>query len=291
MAALDGLQRPSLEALIPRLVERDELPAASAIGMVRTTTGMIAGPALGGVLIADRGLPLTFGIDVATFLVSLALLRLMRAAPPPVEGMRVSLGNIGEGVRYAGGRQVLLGTYVVDIVAMFFGMPIALFPAFASEFGGAGVLGLLYAAPAVGSLAATLTSGWIGHVHRHGAAICFAATGWGMAVLVVGVSPGLGLVLAGPGGGRRRRHAVGHLPPDGLEPDHPRPAARPAGRHRAGQLLDRAAAGQRRVGRGGIAGGRARIIVSGGALCVAGVAVCALALPAFWRYDARRGDG
>jgi MFS family permease len=288
MAGLDGLQRPSLEALIPRLVERDELPAAAAIGMVRTTTGMIAGPALGGILIAAIGLPLTYGFDVATFLVSLALLRLMRAAPPPVEGMRVTFANIAEGVRYATGRQVLLGTYVVDIVAMFFGMPIALFPAFAGEFGGAGVLGLLYAAPAVGSLVATLTSGWTGHVHRHGAAICFAATGWGLAVLVVGVSPGLVLVLVGLAmagaadtlSGIFRQTVWNQTIPDQLR-------GRLAGieqvSYSTGPLLGNVESGVA----ASLLGVRGAI-VSGGALCVAGVAVCALALPAFWRYDARR---
>jgi MFS family permease len=98
MAALDGLQRPSLEALIPRLVDRDELPAAAAVGMLRFTVGEIAGPALGGVLIAVVGLPLTYAFDVATFAASLVLLGMMRAAPPPVAGAKVSLHGILEGL-------------------------------------------------------------------------------------------------------------------------------------------------------------------------------------------------
>src|SRR4051794_30830624 len=101
MAALDGLQRPSLEALIPRLVDRDEMTAAAAISTVRFTVGMILGPALG-------GLPATYGVDVVTFLVSLATLRLMRAAPPPVENAEVSLRSIREGIRYAVSSQVLM---------------------------------------------------------------------------------------------------------------------------------------------------------------------------------------
>src|SRR6476661_1420749 len=139
MAALDGLQRPSLEALTQRLVDRDEMPAAAAIGTLRFNIGEIGGPALGGVLIAVVGLPLTYAFDVATFAASLLLLGMMRAAPPPVAGATVSLHGILEGLRYAAARPVLLGTYAVDIVAMFFGMPNAIFPAFAHEFGGAGV--------------------------------------------------------------------------------------------------------------------------------------------------------
>jgi len=88
MAALDGLQRPSLDGLVPRLVERNELPAAGALSSFRMTIGMVAGPAIGGVLIATIGLPLTYGLDVATFLFSLAMLRMMRAVPPPADAAR-----------------------------------------------------------------------------------------------------------------------------------------------------------------------------------------------------------
>jgi MFS family permease len=290
MAAMDGLQRPSLEALTPRLVDRDEITAAAAIGTMRVTIGMIAGPALGGVLIAVVGLPLTYGFDVATFVVSLAALRLMRAAPPPVQDAEVSLRSIAEGIRYAGSRQVLLGTYVVDIVAMFFGMPIALFPAFAHEFGGAGVLGLMYAAPAVGSLAATMTSGWSGHVHRHGAAISLAAAGWGAAVLAVGVAPDLGLVLLGlavAGGadtlsGIFRSTVWNQTIPDELR-------GRLAGieqvSYSTGPLLGNVESGVA----ASLIGVRGSI-VSGGALCVAGVVVVGLLLPTFWRYDARHPE-
>ena len=136
MAGLDGLQRPSLEALEPRLVERAELLAAGALSSLVMTTGMIGGPALGGVLLAVTGVPATYGLDVATFLVSLAALRLMRAVPPPPDAERPSLRAIAEGFRYARSRPELLGTYGVDIVAMFFGMPNALFPALAVKLGG-----------------------------------------------------------------------------------------------------------------------------------------------------------
>ena len=278
MAALDGLQRPSLEALIPRLVDREEMTAAAAISTVRFTVGMIVGPALGGVLIAVVGLPATYGVDLISFLVSLATLRLMRAAPPPVENAEVSLRSIREGIGYAVSSQVLMGTYVVDIVAIF--------PAFAKEFGGAGVLGLMYAAPAVGSLIATVTSGWAGSVHRHGVAICLAAAGWGAAIVLTGLAPGLLLVLLGlaaAGGadtisGIFRSTVWNQTIPDELR-------GRLAGieqvSYSTGPLLGNVESGLAAA----LIGVRGAII-SGGALCVVGVAVVGIGLPVFWRYDA-----
>ena len=286
MAALDGLQRPSLEALIPRLVGRDEMPAAAAIGTLRFTVGEIAGPALGGVLIAVVGLPLTYAFDVATFAASLVLLRMMRAAPPPVAGAKVSLHGILEGLRYAAARPVLLGTYAVDIVAMFFGMPNAIFPAFAHEFGGAGVLGLMYAAPAAGAFAITLTSGWTGGTRRHGAAICFAAAGWGLAIVVVGLAPGLALVLAGLAAagaadalsGIFRTTVWNQTIPDELR-------GRLAGIEQVSYSTGPLAGNVEAGAAASLIGVRGSI-VSGGVLCVIGVAVTAALLPAFWRYDA-----
>jgi len=287
MAGLDGLQRPSLEALTQRLVSRDEMPAAAAIGTLRFTIGEIGGPALGGVLIAVVGLPVTYAFDVATFAASLLLLQMMRAAPPPVAGAKVSLHGIHDGLHYAAARPVLLGTYAVDIVAMFFGMPNAIFPAFAHEFGGAGVLGLMYAAPAVGALAATLTSGWTGGTRRHGAAICFAAAGWGLAIAVVGLAPGLALVLAGLAvagaadtvSGIFRTTVWNQTIPTELR-------GRLAGIEQVGYSTGPLAGNVEAGAAASLIGVRGSI-VSGGVLCVIGVAVTAALLPAFWRYDAR----
>ncbi len=197
MAALDGLQRPSLDALLPRLVERDELPAAAALSSLRGTFGMILGPATGGLLIATIGLPATFGVDLVTFAVSLGCLLLMRAVPPPPDAEPPSLRGVVEGFRYAMSRPELVGTYGVDIIAMFFGMPNALFPAFAEKLGGPGVLGLLYAAPSFGAMLASLTSGWTGRVHRHGLAVLVAAAGWGVGIVVCGLATSVSVACAG----------------------------------------------------------------------------------------------
>ena len=286
-ATLDGLQRPSLDALTPRLVERDELMAAGALTSFRMTLGGIAGPALGGVLLATVGLATTYAVDTATFVVSLAALRMMRAVPPPPEAEPPSLRRIAEGLRYAGSRQELMGTYIVDIVAMFFGMPMALFPAAATHLGGPGVLGLLYAAPAAGSLLATVTSGWTAHVHRHGAAVCVAAAVWGAGIVVFGLAPGLGLALAGlvlAGAADMISGIFRTVIWNQTIPDHLR--GRLAGieqvSYSTGPLLGNVESGVV----ASLASLRASI-VSGGVLCIAGVAVAALALPAFWRYDAR----
>jgi MFS family permease len=286
MAALDGLQRPSLEALEPRLVARDELPAAGAISSLVVTAGMIGGPALGGGLIATAGLPATYGFDIATFAVSLAALRVMRAVPPPPDAERPTLRSIAEGFRYARGRPELLGTYGIDMVAMFFGMPNALFPAFAAKLGGgAGLLGLLYAAPAAGAMLATATSGWVARVRRHGAAVSVAAVGWGVGIVVLGLAPGVavalvGLVVAGFAdmvSGIFRGTIWNQTIPDRLR-------GRLAGieqvSYSSGPLLGNVEAGAV----ASLAGVRASI-VSGGVLCIAGVAVAALALPAFWHYE------
>lgn len=287
LAALYGILRPSLDALVPRLVTREEVPAASALEGFRGTLGSIAGPALAGVIIAGAGLPAAYAVDVATFGLSLVALWFMRAVPPPPDAPPVSIQSIAEGVRYARSRQELIGTYGVDIIAMFFGMPMALFPAIAEEFGGAGVLGLLYAAPAVGSLLATVTGGWVNRVNRHGLAIIIAAGVWGAAIAGFGLAPNLALALAGlvvAGGadmvsGIFRMTIWNQTIPDRLR-------GRLAGieqiSYTSGPLLGNVEAGVV----ASLAGVRASV-VSGGVLCVIGVVLAAIALPAFRRYDAR----
>src|SRR4051812_17361595 len=151
IAAFTALRRPPLDALAPQLVERDELKAVAAIDFLGSNIGGIAGPAVAGVLIAFAGIELTYALDAATFAVSLLALRAMRTPPPPPDAPAPSWRSVVEGIRFAGSRQELLGTYLVDMNAMFFGMPLALFPALAADYGGAQVLGLMYAAPGVGA--------------------------------------------------------------------------------------------------------------------------------------------
>ncbi len=288
MAGLESLQRPSLDALLPRLVERDELTAAAALSSLRSSFGMVAGPAVGGVLIAIIGLPATYAVDVASFAISLIALSRMRAVPASPDAEQPSVRRIKEGLAYAWSRPELMGTYLVDMVAMFFGMPMALFPALATGYGGASVLGLLYAAPAVGSLVASATSGWSGRVYRHGLAIVLAASAWGIAIVGFGFSRSLPLALfclAVAGGADMVsgifRSTVWNLTiPDALR-----------GRLAGIELVSYStgpAFGDLEAGSVAAAFGVRTSVISGGFLCVFGVGLLALALPAFLRYDSRR---
>jgi MFS family permease len=285
--SFDALQRPSLDALLPRLVDRDELKAAAALGSLRGTVGMIAGPALAGVLIAVAGLPVTYLVDVATFVVGLVCLLLMRAMPPPADAARPSIARVLEGLRYARSRPELVGTYAVDIVAMLFGMPMALFPAIAQGLGGPSVLGLLYAAPAVGSLCFAATSGWTRRVHRHGMGLIVAATAWGIAIIGFGLIPGLTaalffLALAGAAdmaSGVFRQVIWNQTIPDSLR-----------GRLASIELLSYSAGPTLGNFEAGVVASLFSVrtsILSGGVLCVVGVVVCAIALPALRSYDER----
>jgi MFS family permease len=290
-AGLDAIQRPSLDALLPRLVERDELTAAGALSSLRTNVGMIMGPAAGGLLIAAVGLAGTYGVDVATFVFSLVTLWLMRAVPPPPDAERPSVRRVVEGLRYARSRPELMGTYLIDMVAMFFGMPNALFPALAARYGGPGVLGLLYSAPAVGSFLTIVTSGWTNRVHRHGRAVVLAALGWGVAIVLVGLSPTLlpALVFLAMAGGADMISGIfrsvmwNQTIPDSLRG---RLASIELVSYSSGPTLGNVEAGAV----ASLFGVRASV-VSGGVLCVIGTGLLALALPAFWRYDSRTVSG
>jgi MFS family permease len=288
MSGVSGLQRPSLDSLTPRLVDRDEIPAAAALSGIRGSVGMIIGPALGGLLLASLGLAGTYAIDALSYAFSLGCFWLIRAIPPPEGAEPPSLARLKEGFRYARSRQELVGTYVVDFVAMVFGMPLALFPAISEKLGGEAALGLLYAAPAVGALVASLTSRWTPRVHRHGLAVMLAATAWGIAIVAFGFCDALVpslffLALAGGAdmlSGIFRMTMWNQTIPDALRG---RLAAIEMVSYMSGPLLGHAEAGAVAA----LFSVRASV-VSGGVLCVAGVLACGVLLPRFVSYDARR---
>jgi len=288
MAGVGGLQRPSIDSLVPRLVAKDEIPAAAALGMFRGSVGMIAGPAIGGVLIATIGLGPTYLVDVASYLVSLGCLWFIRPVPPNASAERPSVAAVVDGFRYAISRQELIGTYVVDFVAMVFGMPLALFPALADRLGGPSVLGLLYAAPAVGALAASITSRWTTRVYQHGRAAMCSAAMWGMAIVAFGLCttrwPALAwLAAAGAAdavSGIFRSTLWNQTIPDALRG---RLASIEMVSYMSGPLLGHLEAGVVAA----MFGVRASVI-SGGVLCVIGVLACGLWLPRFVRYEARQ---
>lgn len=288
-AAIDGIQRPAMEGLTPRVVTPEEIPAASALNGLRMQIAQLAGPAIAGLLIASIDMAWVYAVDLGTFAFSLVCLSLVRAVPPPPDAERPSLRSVVTGLKYARSRPELLGTYLVDMNAMFFGMPQALYPFMASRLGGPAVLGLLYAAPAVGSLLATVTSGWTGRVHRHGLMVVIAAALWGVGIIGFGLAQWLWLALlclvfAGAAdmvSGIFRMTIWNQTIPDHLR-------GRLAGIEMiswsTGPLL-----GQLRSGVAARFMGIGGSIVSGGILCVVGTVALAAALPAFLRYDGRDG--
>jgi MFS family permease len=283
-----GMQRPSLDALVPQLVAPGDLAAAASLSGLLGNGAQVLGPLLGGTLIAAAGLPAAYLVDTASCLIGLAMYARLRSFPPEPEAGRPSLRGVAEGLRYVRGRRELLGTYLIDIAAMFFGAPYALFPAVAARWGGAAALGLLYAAPGIGALLISATGGWAGHVHRHGRAIALAVCGWGLAIAAFGLAPGLWwavAALAVAGGadmisGIFRMTMWNQTIPSRLR-------GRLAGlemiSYTTGEPL-----GNLESGLAASLTGSVRIaIVSGGVACVAAAVIVAAALPMLWRYDAR----
>ncbi len=285
----DAMQRPSLDAMLPRYVPHADIPAASMVNNQCWGLANIAGTVLGGVL-ASYDVRLAYAVDLASFAVS--LLVFLRLTPLPrtvvtvVPGVRATLASVGEGVRYAAGRKDLLGTYLIDTIAMTTAMPTALFPFLAAELHASHAVGLLYAADSVGGLLAGLVSGWVRRVHRHGLAIILAALGWGVAMGLAGLMPSLPLVLvllACAGAADMVSGTFRGIIWDQTIPDELR--GRLAGiellSYSIGPTLGNARAGVMAVG------GVRFSIASGGALCVLGVGAAAAVLPRFRSYDDR----
>jgi len=284
MSAVGGFHTPSLESLTPKLVAASDLPAVSALSSLHGTTAAIAGPALAGVCIATLGLPYTFGMDAATYVISLVALSLIRAMPPSDNAKSAGLSSILEGFRYAMSRSELIGTYIVDMVALTFAMPMAVFPALAAQWSGANAIAYLYSAMSVGGLFITLFSGWTAKVRRRGAAVVIAAALWGVAITALGYANSLAvavacLILAGAAdmvSGLFRMTIWNETIPGELRG---RMAAIEQLSYMTGPLL-----GNARAGFMAERFGLARSITAGGIICVAGVIACVPLLPGFWRY-------
>jgi len=288
IAGFNAVHRPALEALTPRLVPLEQMAAVAALQAVRYNTTFIVGPGLAGIIVSSLGATVAYAIDAATFLASLAAVLAIRSVPVSPRAERPSVRAVREAWAYARSRQELIGTYVLDIIAMFFGMPIALFPAIAEQFPGAAV-GWFYSMMAVGPLLVSLTSGWTARVHRHGLAIVFAVLVWGVAIVLFGMAQNLWFalaMLAVAGGadnvsGLFRMTIWNQTIPDRLRG---RMASIEMLSYLTGPYLGNAEAGL-------VAAtfGLRTSVVSGGVLCVVGAIVSAFFLPRFVRYDGRAG--
>ena len=285
MSALNGLHRPSLDALIPRLVKHSEIQAASVLSMLKSVSGMIGGPALAGLCISYLGISWTYALDLATFVLSIAALSLLSPKPPRGEKQPLNLKSTLEALRYAYSRQELMGTYLIDFIAMVFAMPNALFPAIADVLGGPKTLGWLYSAPAVGAFLVTIFSGWAKKIRHHGAAVGIAAALWGLSIVCFGFfyeSLFLGLFflcLAGAADGVSgifRTTIWNETIPDRIRG---RMASLEMISYMSGPLLGNAQAGLM----SSMLGLHVAIIL-GGSLCIIGVILSLFLLPKFWYY-------
>jgi MFS family permease len=193
--AFGGLDTPTRNAATPGLVGADHLAAAAALNQLMFQLGVVVGPAVGGLLIAKVSVSSAYWVDTATFGVAIVAMLAMAPLRPEGGGTKASAASILEGLRFLKGRKDLQGTFVIDINAMVFGMPRALFPALGTSLGGATVVGLLYAAPGAGALAGAATSGWVSRVDQQGRAVVIAVIAWGAAIAAFGFVHWLPLAL------------------------------------------------------------------------------------------------
>ncbi|MGW2303445.1 MFS transporter [Streptomyces sp. NPDC001809] len=285
VSALAGLQRPALDSLFARIVSHEHQTAAAALNSLRWQIGAIAGPSIAGLVVAYAGPAPAYGVTIAGFAASVLLCRRLTPAPPAHDAEKPSLRGIAEGARYAWSRPVLLGTYAIDLAAMFFAFPNTIFPFLADELDADWALGLMYAAGSVGSLVLGLTSGWTAKVRRHGLLVAGGAAGWGLAIAAAGWFGNIWLVLlclafAGAGdmlSGLGRSTIWNQSIPEELR-----------GRLAGIEVLSYSVGPQLgQVRAGAMAGwtGTRSAVWTGGVACVASVGLLCLALPKLLTYD------
>jgi MFS family permease len=195
VTALDGLQTPSLSAIVPRIVDHKDMPSVTALMSIRWQVGAVVAPAIGGIMISTLGVKSAYFLDVATFIFSLSLIARMKPVPPSEKATPASLASLIDGVKYAARRRDLMGTYIVDFAAMFFAMPNALFPFWADHIHARWALGLFYSAGIIGAIVVTLTSGWMKSYPFHGRAVTYAALGWAAAIALSATTNNLWVIL------------------------------------------------------------------------------------------------
>jgi MFS family permease len=287
MSAITGLERPAYEGLVQQMVRSEDYKTVGALRSFLVSFCMITGSAMGGLIIAALGIAVTYWIDFFTFLCSLITLLLLKPLPKPINEESVPVPiftSLQEGIRFAWSEPVIWGSYCVDFIAMVFAMPSALFPAIALRFSDVKTLGLLYAAPAVGSLLISIWSGWTAVIKREGQAIVISATFWGIAIMGFGLSHSLPLALlflavAGAAdtvsGIFRMSLWNNTVPPDFR--------GRLAGIEML-SYLSGPKLGDMRAGWMAKVVGIESAIVHGGLLCVLGVGFCCYRLREFWHY-------
>ncbi|MCU1693540.1 MAG: transporter [Frankiales bacterium] len=288
-AGLFALDSPARQAFVPRLLPNELLPAANALRQVEFNTGVVVGPLLAGVLVGGFGYGTAYGLDAVSFAASLWAVASLPSMSPEGGGRRAGLASVVEGLRFLGTRPVLLLTFVVDLIAMVFAMPRALFPAIAEQVygGGAETAGALYSALAAGALLGALGGGWFGRINRQGLAVVVAIVGWGLSIVLFGATDLLwvgllGLALAGACdmiSAVFRTAILQAAAPDEM-------------RGRLGGVFIVVVAGGPRLGDARAGGGASLVglqgaVVAGGLACIGLTLAVASVVPRFLRYDAR----
>jgi MFS family permease len=289
IAGLSAIDSPTRSAITPRLVGRELLPSALTLNQVAWNATALIGPALAGIVITELDLAWAYGIDLVTYVAMLAAAIAIAPVPPErVEGSPTGWRAVREGFAFLRGRAVLKASFGIDVIAMVFGMPRALFPILAvTQFDrGPAVVGLLFAAPAVGAVLGALTAGWVKHVRHQGMAVVWAVVVWGAGIAAFGLVSDLwlGLLLLAIAGAADVISAVFRSTilqlsvPDAL-------------RGRLSQIHILVVTGGPRLGdlEAGLVASAfspAVSVVSGGLLCIAGAALLAWLVPPFRRYHA-----
>jgi len=286
-AAASSVQDPSINALNQTLVSHDLQRSASILSTIRQTSASILGPALGGLAAVAIGPSSVYAANIVTFTCSLFLLFSMHAtvASPSFEGG--DFAAMMEGLRYARSRPDILGTYVVDLLAMVLAFPVVMLPFVAARFHETYALSVLYCGLPAGALLATLTSSWTHKVHRYGRAIVAAASLWGIGIAIFGFSGSLWLVLLGlvVGGGADAISGVfrATMWNESIPPDT-------RGRMAGIELISYSlgpTAGQFRAGVMAAWTTLRFSLTFGGLACTGSVAAVAAALPRLWTFDVR----
>ncbi len=289
-ASVDGIQRPSLDAMLPRIVPPQDLAMAGALRSLRGNVAHVLGPSFGGVLIAIGGVSIAYGADAASFFLSAIFLVGISRLPVQRETFDHPVEELRGAFQYLRTRNDIIGTYVVDTIAMVCAFPYALFPFIAVEYHSQWALGFLYSAMAVGSLMATATSGWTQRVTRHGKAVVYAALAWGLAILLAGLMKNIWWVLGClifAGAADMVSGLFRSLIWDLTIPDEIR------GRMAGLELLSYGVGPQAGQVRSTLTARWTSIqasLVTGGALCIAGVSVVKTAIPALWNFESTRSQ-
>jgi MFS family permease len=289
VSGVTGVSFPILRSLLPLLLEDNLRPSAFALQATYGSFAMMAGPAVAGLLIGSFGLKSAYTVDVATFVVALIVFTRIAPSPPVGGAAATSATSLLAGVKFLRGHSVVMSVFAIDLVAMVFGLPRALFPALADRLGGGPVLyGLLLSSAAAGAFVASLASGWTARVMRQGRALLIAVAAWGASIAVAGLTHEAAVVLAAlacAGGadmisGVYRSAIAADLTPDDL-------------RGRVSGVEFAVYAGGPVLGdvEAGVVGGLAGVpfaIVSGGIACIVGAAVFASRVRGLATYQRSR---